>query len=981
MEKKTFISKTEKYSNFSPFGPTFNPNGQHNRSMQLSSTMTVELCNIRSMYPKLDFISAHLKANNHIDLMFFTESWLSTKITDSMLYIDNFSVMRADRVYSGGGGVALLYNNKCKVKQVFCSLPSNVYSNNFEYLCVDYFVKNSAIRLLCFYLPPKFSSCIETIKVMCQIICQLTVHNKPCFILGDFNLPKINWDIPSSHGGPAHDEFLKFCVTENWFQQVCSPTHKKLNILDLVLCNYPGENLLRSCSVDEPLTTDCDHNLITLKINAETTHTLYNTQQPDFKRADFNKISLELQNIEWQTLTNPSEFQKYYTEFTSTLSDIIKQNVPQIKQSKKPHKLPKHIKRILNEKRTLYRKYKFNKSLKQIYKQKALQYEAAIRDWTNKIESKICQNPSSKKFYNYINRKLKTKSTIPPLINKSNNQFCFSDHEKASLLNSCFQNVFNLDDGTMPPISLKCTNIMPDFEITPEDITTAMNSMKSKITRTPEGIPSFFIKKILPYIMFPLLQIFNACIKFSYVPNEWKISLIVPIFKNGDKSDPANHRPIALTSSFSRLFEAIIHTKITNHLLTHSLLSPSQYGFLQNRSTCTQLITCVHEWLFSICNGSPVSVVYTDIAKAFDTVSHIKLIAIIESFGINPQVTRWLKNFLNNRLQAVCIGTSTSSFLPVHSGIPQGSVIGPLLFLLFFNDVTTSVNSTFGTRGIKLFADDAKLFDTDPATLQLSLNQFTSWLGSHQLNIAKDKCFSLSLTKPNASHTPPTLLINNSPIVNKPSIKDLGIFISSDLKWHNHVSYIYNKAYLCSYQILKCFRTKNIAILLNLYKTYVRPKLEYNAPVWSPWLLKDKNKIESVQRNFTKFALSRCNIKFNSYSNRLSILGIKSLEHRRLIHDAVLLYKIVCGLCCINFSDYFAFCNVSYSLRRNSKQIRSLHRNKTKSQNQHWHNNFFNRVVPLWNDLPDDVVTSPSLPIFKIKIHTVNLANYLTIMD
>ena len=521
---------------------------------------------------------------------------------------------------------------------------------------------------------------------------------------------------------------------------------------------------------------------------------------------------------------------------------------------------------------------------------------------------------------------------------------------------------------------------MPDFSITREDICLAIASMKDKITRTPEGVPAYFLKRTAGALLEPLFFLFNRCLIFSFVPHQWKMGLTVPIFKKGDKSSCNNYRPISLTSTLSRLFESILHDKITCYLLDHSLLSSSQYGFLPGRSSCQQLLVCIHEWLLSVCSGLSVNVIYTDIAKAFDSVSHKKLIQVVRSYGINESVVCWLSNFLTDRKQSVCVGSSVSSLLPVSSGVPQGSVIGPLLFLIYFDNITTTVNSSYGSKGIKLFADDAKLYDTNSSTLQSSINNFLSWLEDHQLNIAPNKCFSLDLASPNLTHSIPSFYINNSVIESKPLIKDLGIYISKNLKWASHINYICRNASFCSYQLMKCLKTKNIFTLIQLYKTYVRPKIEFNSSVWSPWFSGDIDRIESIQINFTKFAFNRCNLPYHSYFDRLNQINLKTLEHRRLIYDMILLYKIINNLCFIKFSDYFTFTNCSYNLRRNSLQIKHIHNFKIKFQGGLWHNVFFVRVVKVWNSLPDYVVTARSLCIFKKQIHEADLSSHLKLL-
>ena len=598
-----------------------------------------------------------------------------------------------------------------------------------------------------------------------------------------------------------------------------------------------------------------------------------------------------------------------------------------------------------------------------------------MKHWTNGVESNVCRNPSSKKFFNYVNKKLNSKPIIPPLFDESKNCYAVSDDEKASLFNSYFQSVFITDDGIVPDIPTRSFEPMKDFTIPSSDILAAIRNMKDKISRSPENIPLFFIKRIAPVIIKPLTDLFNVSLKCGLVPHQWKTAIIVPVHKNNDKSKPSNHRPVSLSSSFSRIFESIIKINTLTHLDNNKLISPHQFGFLPNKSSCSQLLSCIHEWFLCISKSSSINLVYTDISKAFDSVSHQKLVKILESYGISKSVTVWIKEFLTDRQQKVSIGSSMSPSLPISSGVPQGSVIGPLLFLLYFNDITSTTTSDYGASGIKLFADDAKLYSADPVNLQRSLNDMFLWLNRHQLTLAKHKCFSMQISRPACTSPPSSFHIDGTPILTASLSKDLGIQIAKNLKWSQHVDYIYKTASSQSYRILKCFKSTNIWILVKLFVTYVRPKLEYNTPVWSPYLNHDIDKIESVQRNFTRKACIRCGIKFSSYTHRLYMLNLISLQKRRIINDLLLLYKIVYNISDLNFSDYFIFHTTKYNLRSNTMQIK-LAPNIDLSLLQ-WKNSFFVRAISYWNKLPDEAVRAPSISIFKNCILKFNLDSFV----
>ena len=564
---------------------------------------------------------------------------------------------------------------------------------------------------------------------------------------------------------------------------------------------------------------------------------------------------------------------------------------------------------------------------------------------------------------------MKTKSTIPPLVD--NGKWCLTDEDKANSLNNFFQKVFTEDDGCSLNIQYKETNLMENFIIQDSDIQEAVGSMKDKITRTPECIPPYFIKRTLPALMPILLFLFNVSLEHGVVPSQWKKALVVPVFKKGDQTQPSNYRPISLTSTFSRIMESILHKKVLDHLLSNNLISPNQYGFVPGRSSCSQILNCLHEWIKAYCRHQTTHVIYTDISKAFDTVSHTKLIQVIKSYKLNNSVITWIQNFLNNRKQQVVINKDFSNIGNVNSGIPQGSILGPLLFILYINDVDSCGRSLDGYGGFRLFADDTKVFCTDVQKLQSSLDNVSDWLKSRQLNLSINKCFSLHVGRPSSNK--PNFKISNQPILPSSTAKDLGIYISDSLKWTTHVNQIYKNARNSSYHIIKFSKTKNIWILRKLFITYVRPKIEYSTPVWSPSLKKDIDKIERIQKDFTRFACRRCSISYTNYSDRLYKLNLQSLEQRRINNDLVFLYKTINNLTGLNFDDYFINRIQTYNLRGDKNQIIPKFNNNT----PHWHNSFFNRVCKFWNKLGDKIKMARSVEIFKTNLLKADLSEHL----
>ncbi len=397
--------------------------------------------------------------------------------------------------------------------------------------------------------------------------------------------------------------------------------------------------------------------------------------------------------------------------------------------------------------------------------------------------------------------------------------------------------------------------------------------------------------------------------------------------------------------------------------MSNKLLSSNQHGFLPRRSSSTQLLQAISNWRQAQINKQSVNIVYTDLAKAFDKVSHSKLLEVIYSYGICGDTYNWLKSYLTDRLQCVELKNIRSSPLSITSGVPQGSVVGPLLFLIYIDDLSkeSSPNST-----VCLFADDAKIYSSDAHDLQDSLYSISNFFKTRQLQLAPEKCELLTVGKCKSATS---FELEGISINQADSVKDLGVWINHDLKWETHVNKISKKAYQRANHILKSFRSTNVWTYLKAYKAYVRPILEYATTIWSPYLLKDKLKVERVQRFFTRKICRTCRIPYTSYSHRLYMLGIKTLEYRRVEIDLMFLYKIYNGLLDVPVSNFFTPTTNEYNTRSHNKCLKSNLSQTTLSIS----NFFSNRCTPVWNSLPPNIIESPNYNIFRTRLKKFDL--------
>jgi len=447
------------------------------------------------------------------------------------------------------------------------------------------------------------------------------------------------------------------------------------------------------------------------------------------------------------------------------------------------------------------------------------------------------------------------------------------------------------------------------------------------------------------------------------LPEDWKLAHVTPIYKNkGAHNLAVNYRPVSLTSVVCKLMESILREHITRYLTNLKLLSKKQYGFISRRSTVTQLLMYIDKCCESMSGGKVVDCIYFDFAKAFDTVPHRRLCKKLEGYGITGTTKNWITSFLKGRKQLVKVNQSHSKLDDVISGIPQGSVLGPLLFVLYINDLPDKVVSD-----LLLFADDTKIFKevnsiNDSLVIQKDVDTLNEWSKDWLLKFHPDKCHVLTLGKlANIKHAHPYSLAGNQ-LEHVFEEKDLGVLVDAELMFEEHIAKLVNKANSTLGIIRRGFDNLTPKTITTLYSAFVRPHLEYAQSVWSPKLRKHVNMLEGVQRRASKLIPIYRHLP---YSERLKRLGLPTLEFRRQFCDMVQVYKH------LSFYDKDTIPSKLISRarpkRRHSKELLPNFANdgfngpQTKS--------FYYRCVPTWNKLPREVVSAKSIKSFKEKLN------------
>ena len=474
--------------------------------------------------------------------------------------------------------------------------------------------------------------------------------------------------------------------------------------------------------------------------------------------------------------------------------------------------------------------------------------------------------------------------------------------------------------------------------------------------------PDGFLPKVMRAVaagLAPLLcRVFTASLASGEVPLDWRSADVCPIHKKGPEDQPSNFRPVSLTSVPGKVLETLIKARMVSHLERNDLLLGSQHGFRAGRSCLTNLLEFYHAMFGAYDQSGSVDVVYLDFQKAFDKVPHRRLMAKVKALGIGGSVADWITAWLTGRKQRVVIGGTPSGWSPVTSGVPQGSVLGPLLFLIYINDIDQGLVSK-----LSKFADDTKLGinTADPNAVEMlrrDLARIGDWSERWQMPFNTGKCRVLHV---GARNPRSDYRLLGSPVTPTQQETDLGVLMTSEFKFGAQCIAAEKKAQKVLGYVKRVFTHRNRFVVMTLYKTLVLPHLEYAAQFWSPTYRCDVERLERVQARATKLIPELRNL---GYERRLLALDLLTLEQRRLRGQLIETFKIVRGMSSLNSSTVFT---LSDNPTRNHGYKLVVPRFRTNK-----YRDFMTvKVCKLWNSLPSEVVNAPTVNAFKTQLDRI----------
>jgi hypothetical protein len=471
------------------------------------------------------------------------------------------------------------------------------------------------------------------------------------------------------------------------------------------------------------------------------------------------------------------------------------------------------------------------------------------------------------------------------------------------------------------------------------------------------------LKRTVATVSQILCDIFNLSLSTGRIPEAWKLSRVIPILKSGDPQAASNYRPISLQPICGKLLEKVVHGQVLKHLIQNNILTKRQFGFLPKSSTTDALTTALQEWHAHLDNHKSVAMALFDLSKAFDRVPHSPLLRKLSATGLTGPLLSWFRSYLSNRTQLVAIRGVDSKPVPVISGVPQGSVLGPLLFLVYVNDLclcSFSQNSS-----IVLYADDTTLYKpisapTDLNELQSDINVIDAWFSNNHLtaNASKTKVMVIS-----TKHNPLpdlNLTLNGKRIERVTSAKFLGIWLTAKLSWNVHVDILCKKARKIIGFIHRSFQSAPSNIRRTLYLALVRPSLEYGSVTWHPLNVTLTKRLEATQRFASRVILQSWNL---SHEDLLKDSNLPLLNKRRDVASLCHMFKIVSNLCS---SPNTFLPHPKPDLRHlNSRAVTiPFHRLNITQRS------FYPYTSVIWNYLPEVIVICSTLQAFKSAVQS-----------
>ena len=691
----------------------------------------------------------------------------------------------------------------------------------------------------------------------------------------------------------------------------------------------------------------------------------------DYGKGNYREMRQYAACVSWKEEMENLDVEESWTFIKRTLEDMTEKFVPLRKKRSKrsPPWMNGDVRRAIGEKKRAWNKWKRSRKEEERkeYKSWETKTKKLIRNRKNAYERQIAKSckTNPKHFYSFVNSARRSHGTIGPL--NKDGELVVDSKEQAELFNEYFSSVFTRSNDEIPSKEPDGMTEISDVVINEKIVKESIGRLREFSAPGPDKVANKIIVELQNELAEPLAVLFRKSLDNSRIPADWKLSNVSPVYKKGSKSDPGNYRPVSLTSNVCKLMERVINMSLGEYL-NKNVIENSQHGFRKGRSCQTNLIEFNDQISNWVDEGKCVDVLYLDFAKAFDKVDHERLMVKLAAAGIKGKLWAWIRDWLANRHQRVIVKGEASEWLPVDSGVPQGTVLAGPFFTVYTKDMDELIKAF-----LRKFADDTKCAQVvenraDADLFQGDIDRLTEWAKKWAMVFNETKCkiMHIGRNNPIIDYSMNGIVLNVTE-----EERDLGVIVSSSLKPGAQCETAAKMANRVLGLISRSFHYRTKDTIVPLYKSLVRPKLEFAAAAWNPWLEKDAECIEKVQKRMIRML---SNVKGSTYEEKLRDAGLTTLKDRRERGDLIETYKTLNG---INNVDKFAWFELpedehSRPNTRSNTTIRvdgegearvTLLREQARTELRN--HSFRFRAARAWSELPDVIRNVKTTNAFK----------------
>ena len=926
--------------------------------------------NCCSLHSKFNAFCAFLLQLEHQpDVICLTESWLAPH--DDFLHIPGYNFFNFPRVTGDrGGGIAMYISIKLDVTQCNINIVPVSFLAAFLHLHVPGY--NKRISFITVYRPPSTSK-DEFLSEFEQLMqCVSLGASDYCIVSGDFNIDLLDKNQYSC-------SLMNLLLSFNCFPTIYIPTHaltRNASLIDNIFSNFP--NVICSGVISEQLS---DHlpvfSIFDLKQPPTNTCANNNTTAVrPITKVGLDLASNDLKNEDWSFITSSSNIEDDYNTFINIITNTFNYRLP--------------IKYLIKNKSVATSKQWMTMGIRNSCKNKSKLYKRVVEGtypidayikYRNKLNY-IIKKSKADYYLNIIRSNVRNSkvawNVVNELLGKNKSNSTLSSNINCNKINEFFVSLGKNAISTLPPkidnnptLRCSCKNSFVLSDTNVDEVILITKTIASKASCGIDGISSVMLKHVINVIASPLSMIINKSFHTGTVPSALKLSRVIPIFKSGNKDELINYRPIPLLSVFSKVLEKLVYKRMISFINKNKLITNSQFGFRANHSTSHAVMHLTDLITSFLDKSEKVAGVFLDISKAFDSLDHDILLQKLHAYGFRGLTHQWLASFVTNRFQCVVSNNTQSNFLKITHGIAQGSTLGPLMFILYINDLPdVSDNCDF-----VLFADDTTVLFHNKNVDQLASNMnnelyaIAEWFINNRLalNLKKTCVLPFYVRKP---FIMPSIYVANSLIPCVNNNRFLGVIIDSVLSWTYQVNYICNKLSQCVYMLRACADCVPLHVRLQMYFAFAQSYLLYGVECWGKTSVENLNKILVLQKRLIRYMYSLSPLTHCApYAASANITFIDDLYYYQL---CVLAYKVFNNLpmpSCI--CHVFSRPHYSHNTRTVSLNFVTLN----SKLNIRRYSPLVNCIF-VWNSLSNDHRTLTRLHLFKAQLKLTLFCKY-----